>query len=569
MTEEPRDTQFPGRIPAVLASGRRAWLRVRLALARSWPGRFRYRATRLALVPPHIHLSDPSLASDFLAGQIVLAGRSLLTGGRAVLDLPPPSTAFAISLHGFDWLRHFEASGDPVIREGARTILRQWLDRREAGGLADAERPEAIARRVIAWITHSPLLTEKSDFEHYRRLLASLARDAATLRIFAGRRDLGISRLECSIALLFHALSLDRPVAAIRQAEALFLPALAEGIAEDGGPMNRDAGTAVAIAANLIPALALYRARQITPPAEIAATLLRMTGFIRMMRHPDGGLALFNGAGRATRDLAAQVTRFGTGQVARRESAPQTGFERLENETGLLIADTGIVPRFPFDTEAGAGALAFEFSSKSDRIIVSCGFPPGADAGTIRSFRQGAAHSGLLIDDMALGDIRADRDVLGEARLRLVGRAGAIPPARARLADREILTLSHAGFRAATGYVVERQFALLPEGGLSGTDRVRDPDNRGENRRITLAFHLHPRVLPVPLSRQDAVVLRLPHQNPGRDLWLFEAPGIALHLEESRCYEQDIISPKTEAIIIDLAISGPAEINWRITPYRG
>jgi uncharacterized heparinase superfamily protein len=552
------------------SSLRQAFLRRRLKFARSWLGRFGQRASRFLFVPPHLHLADPSVATDFLSGQIVLAGRSLLAGGRSVFDVTPPSSAFAAALHGFDWLRHFDASGDPRVREGARQILDQWLSRRENATLPGAEAPESLARRVIAWVTHSALITEKADFSTYRRLITHLTSDAAMLRVLANRRGIGMLRLEAGIASLFYALSLDRPVTSIRQAEAMLAAALEECILPDGGPKNRDAGSAVRIVADLIPLLALYRARQLTAPDDFAPVLLRMIGFIRMMQHPDGGLALFAGAGGVTRDLVAQVTRFGAGRVARLVEAPDSGFERVEDEFGIVIADTGAMPPRAFAGQAGASALAFEFSTKSDRLIVNCGMPPSAEGDSARSYRSGPAHSTVLIDDLALASIEPLAGAFGGDDLGVFAAEAGLVPQRQKEGGRESLLIGHTGLRSTTGYVLERQLILLPEGGgLQGIDRAISVGNSDENRRITLAFHLHPRVLPVPLSRQDAVVLRLPHQAPGRDMWLFESPGIALHLEESRCFEQDIASPKTEAIILDVAISGSTEIHWRLTPYRG
>lgn len=566
MTAESFDHLPVDRGTGLRARMRRLRLRWRLAFARSRLGRWRQGATRFVLVPPHLHLADPSVAADFLTGQIVLAGRSLLAGGRSPFDLPPPGMAFAQALHGFGWLRHFEASADPAIREGARQLVVQWLDRREAGQLDEADAPETIPRRVVAWVTHSTLLAEKVDFTTYRRLIQHLARDAAVLQVLARRSDIGMRQLDAAVALLFYALSLDRPDSAVRQAEGLVDTAIRGSILPDGGPRSRNAGRLVGIVANLIPLLALYRARQLPVPEFLNPAIARMVGFIRMMQHPDGGLALFNGAGLVTRDLVAEVTRFGAGRVARLDSAPDTGFERLENEHGVLIADAGVLPQGGFAGEAGASALAFEFSTKFDRLIVNCGIPQSAEGEIAQSFRAGPAHSSVLIDDIALGVILPATDAFGRPELRVFSADENTVPQR----EAGSLIIGHRGLRARTGYVVERHLTMMPDGGgLFGFDRFLDLDGAGGNRRVTLAFHLHPRVLPVLLSRQDSIVLRLPHQVPGRDVWLFEAPGIALHLEESRCFEQDMMLPKTEAIILDMAISGTTEIHWRLTPYRG
>ena len=114
MTAEQNDQRFVGLAARRGAGLRRFRLRMALAIARSrFAGRGLH-ASRFQFVPPHFHLADPSIAYDFLAGQIVLAGRSLLSGARIPFDLPPPSRDFAIALHGFEWLRHFEASGHPT-----------------------------------------------------------------------------------------------------------------------------------------------------------------------------------------------------------------------------------------------------------------------------------------------------------------------------------------------------------------------------------------------------------------------------------------------------------------------
>lgn len=547
----------------------RLMLSWRLAFARGWLGRSRFRADRFVYVPPHLHLADPSVASDFLAGQIVLAGRSLLTGGRPLFELAPPSQGFAIALHSFEWLRHFDASADRSVRDGARRLVEQWLTRREAGKQPDAENPRSVPRRVISWITHSALLTEGADFAAYRRLLSHLARDAAMLSQLASDNTVGILRLEAAIALLFHALSLDRSASALRQTEAVLSDAFSACVAADGGTEDRSAGTAARLAADLIPALALYRARQIQPPGFLSTTLFRMTSFVRMLQQPDGGLALFNNSGGVSRDLVAEIVRFGSNRAPRIESAPESGFERLENDQAILIADSGRLPLPFFSGMAGASALAFEFSTKTDRLIVNCGMPAAADAAMLRSLRAAAAHSTILIDDDGLVGFRPVLNAFGETEDRVSGSEEGMPVQRHKSAGAEALVLGHAGLRSTRGYVVEREFTLLPEdGGLVGSDRVVDVSGQAETRRMTLVFHLHPRVVPVPFSRQDAVMLRLPHQVPGRDMWVFECAGIPLHLEESCCFEQDITQPRSQAIVIDVPISGTTEIRWRLLPYR-
>lgn len=564
------DPTGTGQTPGLLARLRAARLARRLRRARSRLGRFRQVASRFLYVPPHLHLADPSIAGDFLAGQIVLGGRSLLTAGRSPLDMALPGKTFSLAFHGFDWLRHFEANGAAEVRAGARSLVIQWMARREAGHLPDAELPQAVTRRIVNWVTHSALLAENADHAGYRRLMAHVGRDAAMVRVIARTSGIGMIRLDAAIAYLFQALALDHRRGILAEAEGLLLLALGECLAEDGTPRDRSAGTAVELAANLIPVLALYRARQRAVPDLLSPALLRLISFIRMMQHPDGGLALFNGSGRVTRDLVAQVLQFGMGQSLRIESAPDAGFERMEDEHGLVIADAGALPKPGFGSEAGAGALAFEFSTKSDRLIVNCGIPHAAEGEAAASYRQASAHSTVLIDDEPLVRLAWNANaLLGPVREPVSEGPFSVPRLESGPGG-TALVLGHDGFLAAKSIRIERRLTLLANGGgLLGLDRFEDARDEAPSHRLTLAFHLHPRVMPVPLSRRDAVVLRLQHQAPGRDMWLFEVPGVPLQIEASRCYEQDFASPETEVIVVEVVVAGNTEIAWRLIPYRG
>lgn len=560
--EHKRDTAGVSRLSLGLS---RRLLAARLGFARSRLGAWRMGSARFVLVPPQLALADPSVAQDILSGQVVLAGKSVLLSGAGLFGITPPNAAFAEALHGFSWLRHFEASPDPAVRGGALGLLADWMDRREARFWPEAENPAVIARRLIAFTLHSGLVGAQPDLADYARVLRHMARDAAMLKVLAEQKNIGMLRLEAAIGLIYYALAMDRAPDTLWRAEAQLMAALAECVLHDGAPRNRDPGTATVLAAMLVPLLALYRARSLDPPEALSQGLQRLIGFMRLMQQPDGGLALFNGGGLVERDLVAEVSGFASSALARPRSAPDAGFERRENEHGILIVDTGPLPAPAFATQAGASALAFEFSTRSERLIVNCGYPVGADEVSKAHFRHAAAHSSVLIDDEGPVTLMPVQTLLGDAAQGLAGGDGLEPQDE----PDGTLQVGHAGLSARTGYVIERRFRLLPEGGLAGQDVFRELNERGEIRRGTLVFHLHPQVITVPLSRRDAVVLRLPHQKPGQDLWLFEAQGHSLSLEESRCYLDDFSQAKTECLVLEATISGTTSVSWRLSRYFG
>jgi uncharacterized heparinase superfamily protein len=549
---------------------RRSWFGLRLRVARSAFGRGRFMATRFLIVPPNHNLADPTIANDMMAGQIVLAGRILMTHGRQPFTMDAPSRGFAAALAGFQWLGHFEASERRALRDYARVLVRAFLQRRERDPHDYLENPATLARRVVNWITYSALLTEDADAAFYRRIIEQLARDVALLRRWVKRRECGMARLDAAIALLFHALCLDARRGAIQQAEALLASALSATIAPDGSPRDRNLANAVRFATDLDALLAVYRARQRGAPAFIAQVFNRLLSAVRFGRHPDGGLALFNGAGLATRDHIGQAIAIQRGAQPVPASLPDGGFERLENAFGLIIADTGARTPVYFGHSPGASALAFEFSTRMDRVIVNCGMPVSAEGEIARAWRSGPAHSTLLIEEEGAGRIISRPNLRG-VRDDLYQRLDTpIPPERRRDGENETILMAHSAFERAHGYRVERELTLLGiQGGVRGRDRfVALPEAMGE-RQARIAFHLHPGVKAVPLSGGQAIVLRLPREPAGRDLWVFNALGFEPELEESRCHESEAGNPMTQQISLPLTLTGTTvEIAWRLEPYR-
>ncbi len=65
---------------------------------------------KLLIAPQDLRTADPTLAGEIYAGHLKLAGKLQETHGRSPFELPPPSLAFAVELHGFGWLRHLSAA---------------------------------------------------------------------------------------------------------------------------------------------------------------------------------------------------------------------------------------------------------------------------------------------------------------------------------------------------------------------------------------------------------------------------------------------------------------------------
>ncbi len=549
------------------------WANLSVGYVRSAIGRRRWRAERFGLVPPHLLLADPSVAEDFAVGHVVLAGRSVITPDRPIFSIAPPSAAFAQALYSFEWLRHFEASAEPTLRAEGRALVSQWMARREEGLLQAGEAPVCLARRISAFVTHSALLTESMSFTEYQRLLDHLAQDAAQLAWHLKRNPATALQPEGAIALMLYGLAMIWPQADLAMLEADVVAALGETFFPDGGPCDRCAATGVAVAARLVPLVALYRARQRPMPEGMVAQLFRIIGFVKMMQHPDGTLGAFNNGNHVSRDLIAEVTRFATSRGLRMERALQTGFERLENEAMVLIADTGQVPEPRFGAQACASALSFELSTRQARIVVNCGVPVAAEGETARILRGALAHSTVLLDDTPL--IALVDQPTGRGESIFAPLSPEEPPLVERESVRagEQLRFTHAGFHQQNGAMLTRQLTLLPlvegeGGGLEGLDSFRFAPGWPRTKRATLVFHLHPGVTPQRIEGTRVVVLTI-RTPEGEQNWHFTWKQGEVRIEPSLYVEQNSVQRASRvnfALLLDVDLAETLEASWHFAP---
>jgi uncharacterized heparinase superfamily protein len=53
-------------------------------------------------------------------------------------------------------------------------------------------------------------------------------------------------------------------------------------------------------------------------------------------------------------------------------NAPHSGYQRVDANGTVVLMDTGTPPPIAVSTEAHAGCLSFELSTRQNRIVVNC-----------------------------------------------------------------------------------------------------------------------------------------------------------------------------------------------------
>ena len=532
----------------------------------------RVRVSALVIAPQDLRTSDATFADDIYAGLFVFAGRSLAAGGGSPFEYTPPSREWAADLYGFGWLRHLRAADTALARANARSFVSDFIAGR--GDPQLARQTPVAARRLISFLCQSPLVLEGADHGFYDSFLKAIGRNAQQLERDLRRGVSPPSRLVAAVALCYAGLCCDGIQPILRRATRVLSRELDRQILPDGGHRSRNPRFCMELLLDLLPLRQAFLSRSVEPPAALLQAVDRMLPLLRLLRHPDASLSHFNGMGATDADHLATLLVYDDTFGRPMMHAPNTGYERLEGARMVVTADVGACAPLPYSLNATAGCLSFEMSSGPQRIVVNCGLPAsGTDLRMLA--RSTAAHSTATVAHTSSSRFVEKAGFWWERRMSawLNRRLGPIvlrgpeDVAAERVEDAGgiVLAARHDGYLREFGLIHERRWHLLAgEGRLEGSDAFvrqgaqKAPRISGRGRAIPVAvrFHIHPAIAvrTVPGGIELASALG--------EIWLFDAEGADMRIEES-VYFAGLSGPRrTDQIVLNLTVTDHAEVRW-------
>ncbi|MBY0611121.1 MAG: heparinase II/III family protein [Beijerinckiaceae bacterium] len=530
--------------------------------------------TRLLIAPQDLRSSDATIAQDIFAGRLTFAGRHIETGGRSPFDITPPSYAFAEELHGFGWLRHARAAETEAARSKARELVADWIDLygRVSGGFS--MQPAVLLRRLISWTTHSPLLLQDADETFYRNFVKSLHRQAVVL---LKERRVGVAPLEnlpSLLGLAYYALCTDRSEKLGAAVQSQLVASLESEILPDGGHVSRNPQILIDLLFDLLPLQQAFSARNLKVPQEIPSAIARMIQMLRLLRHGDGALALFNGMGVTEASQLATLLAYGSSRTPLQQDASYSGYQRLEIGSSALLVDAGRIPPAKWSATAHAGCLSFEFSAKGVRLFVNCGAPRAGQDVARQLVRSTAAHCTLTLDDRSSCAFLSPGRSKAYVAARILSGPKHVTYGREATDGGDTLIARHDGYEKEFGLQHQRSLWLGDDGDrLEGQDMLVDaPPGKlrrrkklaGEPIAFALRFHLHPSVKPALSEDRKSVML----EAGARDRWVFEAGGLLIDLEESIFFATRQGQQRTAQIVVAGLGAAGAAIDWSLTFQR-
>ncbi len=488
---------------------------------------------------------DPTRGAQLVKGELAIGGaiQTLRQGGWNEIN---GNAVLRAGAYGFSWLRDLRALGTDAARLRARALVAEWIANPPSDPIA--HRPDVIGARITAWLGHYDFFAATADDPFRQRLMNRLVSDARGLSAALPAEELDARALTAMKGLVAAAVALREHAGFLTRALRFLPQEIARQILPDGCHAERSPAAQLSALQDLTEIRALFQTSQTQAPPVLAHAIERMAPALRMMRHGDGGLALFNGSREETATLVdlvlTQAGRGGRGP----SSLSDGGFHRMQAGRSVLIVDCGAPAPPGLDRLAHAGTLSMELSIGRDRLIVNCGAfltgpPEWHDAA-----RATAAHSTLVIGDLNSSELKPEG----------LGRRPAVVAVNRQEADgAHWLDVSHDGWRKTFNAVHRRRLYMAESGeDIRGEDLIEAPDPQP----FTLRFHLHPDVQANVQQDGAAVLLRL----KAGTFWRLRADGARLSLEET-IYLGGPEPRRGEQVVLTGFADGPQHIKWALS----
>lgn len=483
---------------------------------------------------------DPARGARLLRGELETQGTAIPLAPGA---WGTPGDVLGALAHGFAWLRDLRALGTDAARARARALVADWI---ALSPTALSRRPDVAGSRIAAWLGHYDFFAASADDAFRARLMARLVADAQILAATLPTEAHDTRGLTALKGLIAAAVALPDQQRFLLRALRFLPQEIGRQVLPDGCHVERSPAAQLTALQDLTEIRVLLQASQTQPPATLGTAIDRVAAALRVLRHGDGGLALFNGAKEEQTgliDLAlAQAGRGGRAP----SGLPEGGFHRLQAGRTVLIADCGAPPPRGLDRLAHAGTLSFELSVGRERLITNCGSAPLGGPAWHDAARATAAHSTLTIADTNSSELKPE----GLGR-----RPGRIEVQRQEANGAHWLEAHHDGYAKPFGAIHRRRLYMSESGeDVRGEDQVESPTPHP----FAVRFHLHPLVR--ASAQGEAVLLRL----PGGGSWQVRADGVSLALEES-IYLGGSEVKRTEQVVLASAAGQPQQVRWAIT----
>lgn len=514
----------------------------------------------LTAVPTDTWPVDTRAAPAMLDGEFRF-GADVLRNPKPLHNPLGATEAWRRQMASFAWLDALRSLGGSQARPFARHMVLAWFtDTASYDSLSWSA--DLLSARLRRCLMNSAFLETNTDALFRAHLLRPLNRQAEHLSRILPDGLNGAALLKASVALMLAGALLPKGDKWLRKGGVLLDRELHVQILPDGGHVERSPAVMLDLLQHLIDLHHVLTLTERKLPDQLIASIGNLACALKLVTHPDGGLALFNDSSEdeSSAVLMTLMRAGATGAVERDlVQLPQTGFQRMSAGRSVVICDAGAPPPHGLDGHAHAGTLSFEFSHGMERMIVNCGAHPTAEEWR-QVQRATAAHSALVVDDTNSSMLLPPDGPYGGG-LTLTPRSVVVR--REQTEAGQWLDAHHNGYDEPFGLTHRRRLFLTADGfELIGEETL---SGRG-GKSFALRFHLHPAVQVSMTQSAHSALLKLP-QGGG---WRLRVQGGELTLADSIYLGQSGTVRRTQQLVVQGAIEDDTtQLKWALQKEGG
>ena len=490
---------------------------------------------RLLGTPKDLWPGSVTMGTQMVAGKIIAAG-SVLENPDHDQDVWPEGEIWLNSdldecwleyLHSFNWLKDLNQAVD---RNGAKNraeeLVLTWIDQNTQWGEV-SWRADVVGQRISNWLIFAPLIMDTDDVIYRSRVLDILARSARHLMKVSSELAEGPDSLKAIMGLILSGLYIPFGDEWLKEGLTLLKFALGKEVLADGGIRSRNPQELLHIFMQMVTLRDSFSGMGQRAPDFLNVAIRKIAVNLRTIVHGDGKLPLFNGVTVLNHEDIFTCLQKNDQDNLPLSDLAQSGFSRIENGGTVIIQDVGPPAEVGLSRNCHAGALSFEMSRGTTRMIVNCGDSRFSQENQLHASevkaRTTATHSTLVLNDHDSSAIRDD-GFIGIGITEMLSER--------YVEDGHILlAASHDGYYDPYGMTHRRLLYLKNTG-----DDLRGEDillQKSGNKKVgslpfAIRFHFHPDVV---IENEEGNRAQIKLSNGER--WSFLARGASLSLEDS------------------------------------
>lgn len=323
---------------------------------------------------------------------------------------------------------------------------------------------------------------------------------------------------------------------------------------KDGGHIGRNPSFQLKIVDELIQLRELAVNSGIALPKNIQSVISLSVDYLNFMRHPDGGLAIFNGSYESDAEYIDTILDTDISRVKNSKfcKLKDTGYYRLNAPNMTVITDLQTFDsRHQYDYQS---MLAFELSIGNQRVFINCGSGDELGHDWVKALQQPAAHNMPVIDIQGIIPSLKAPMIMGKKIMH---------PLIATNSQGTILEAAQSYEFGKSGHITHHRHITLFKTGkiLRGEDTFymvqNDKKTPTNNPDCYIRFHLGTHI--TAKSSGTSVILTIPHQGE----WMFTVGSGKIILEPS-IYLGKATPQETKQIVVKLSLNKP-QIKFRWT----